>query len=114
MRLKIDGLRTVSEMNQREHHMAKWRRNKQQQELVGWKLKSHEPPKPPADVFLTRIAPRKLDSDNLAASFKHVRDAVARWLGIDDGDPRVVWHYDQTKGEPKEYAVVIEVLTDDE
>lgn len=77
-------------------------------------LKPHRAPAPPADVFLTRIAPRKLDSDNLAASFKHVRDEVARWLGVDDGIESVVWHYAQRQGKPKEYAVMIEVMTDRE
>jgi hypothetical protein len=63
-------------------------------------------------VTLTRIGPRDLDSDNLAGSAKAVRDAVARWLGVDDG-PRapVEWRYAQerpAKG-AKRYAVRITI-----
>jgi hypothetical protein len=49
----------------------------------------------PVDVHLTRYASRALDSDNLVGSMKHVRDAVAHWLGIDDGDPRVSYQVGQ-------------------
>lgn len=106
-------IRTVSELNSREHWAARYRRRSKQREALAWLLKSKPKPKPPADVFLTRIAPRKLDTDNLASAFKALRDQLADWLGIDDGDPCVKWHYDQRKGEPKEYAVLIEVLTDE-
>jgi hypothetical protein len=50
-----------------------------------------------------------LDSDNLQASFKNCRDAVADRMDIDDADPRVTWRYAQEKGAPKEYAVRIEI-----
>ena len=40
---------------------------------------------PPLNVTITRCAPRKLDDDNLVSSAKPVIDAVARWLGVDDG-----------------------------
>ena len=36
-----------------------------------------------------------LDSDNLSASFKAVRDAVAEHLGIDDASERLHWVYKQ-------------------
>jgi hypothetical protein len=53
----------------------------------------------PCVVTLTRFGTRKLDSDNLAASLKAVRDVVAKWLSVDDGDegPRgkVRWRYKQ-------------------
>ena len=58
---------------------------------------------------LTRIGPRRLDSDNLAAALKHVRDGVADALGMDDGDPRLVWLYGQRRGKPGEYAVLVEI-----
>lgn len=48
-------------------------------------------------ITLTHIG-RRMDSDNLAGAFKGVRDELARLLGIDDGDPRVEWHYDQRPG----------------
>lgn len=34
---------------------------------------------------------------------------IADWLGVPDNDPRVQWRYDQRKGQPKEYAVEVEV-----
>lgn len=46
-------------------------------------------------VTLTRYGPRTLDDDNLAFSFKAVRDAVAKVVGIDDGKPIWDWRYAQ-------------------
>lgn len=64
----------------------------------------------PIEVTLTRIAPRSLDSDNLASSLKATRDGIADWLGIDDKDtPRLKWSYGQEKGAPKTYAVRVEI-----
>jgi hypothetical protein len=60
----------------------------------------------PVAVTLTRIAPRKLDDDNLRGAMKHIRDGVADWLEIDDGDDRIQWLYGQEKGPA---AVRIEV-----
>lgn len=64
----------------------------------------------PLVVLLTRIAPRPLDSDNLARALKAPRDAVAEWLGVDDGDERVVWLVDQMRGLPKQQALRVEVF----
>lgn len=49
-------------------------------------------------VRLTRVAPRTLDGDNLQAAFKAVRDEIAAYLGIDDGDERIRFTYAQAKG----------------
>lgn len=49
-------------------------------------------------VRLTRVAPRPLDSDNLAGALKACRDGVADVLGVDDRDSRVVWVVDQRRG----------------
>jgi hypothetical protein len=64
----------------------------------------------PATVVLTRVAPRRLDGDNLQSGFKAVRDGVADWLGVDDGNGLVDWQYVQRSGKPGEYAVEIEVI----
>jgi len=64
----------------------------------------------PATVVLTRVAPRRLDGDNLQSGFKAVRDGVADWLGIDDGNSLEDWQYAQRSGRPGEYAVEIEVI----
>lgn len=60
-------------------------------------------------VTITRIAPRFLDTDNLASSAKAVRDEVAACLGVSDG-PRgpVEWRYGQ-RSEGKAYGVLVEV-----
>lgn len=63
-----------------------------------------------AIITLTRIAPRAFDDDNLAASFKALRDGVADGLTVDDGDPRVTWRYAQRRGKAREYAVIIEIV----
>jgi len=68
----------------------------------------HETIKHPKRVTITRVGKRKLDSDNLAISAKHVRDGIADALGVDDGDEtKVQWHYKQEIG--KEYKVFVEI-----
>ena len=94
----------VSEANQREHHMAKYRRKVQQQRVATLTLSAAVSPAKawalnPRGVWLTRIIPtrgKSMDADNLAGSFKHVQDAVAKWLGIDDG--KLQWSYAQERG----------------
>lgn len=50
----------------------------------------------PFSVELIRISPGFLDDDNLRPSFKAVRDEVASWCGVDDGDrARISWVYKQ-------------------
>lgn len=63
-------------------------------------------------VRITRIAPRRLDSDNLARSCKSTRDGVADALGVDDGSERVLWVVDQRQGRAREYAVEILIETE--
>ena len=62
-------------------------------------------------VTLTRIAPRRLDGDNLAAALKSVRDGVADWLSVDDGSDLVSWYYAARRGRQGEYAVEIAIET---
>ncbi len=104
-------VRTVSEANGREHWAKKARRAKSQRDALRLAASSmmNKPPLP-CTIRLTRIAPRALDTDNLATSFKACRDGLADWLGIDDRDPCVAWVYAQEKGLPREYAVRAELL----
>ncbi len=67
-------------------------------------------PTPPCTIVLTRVAPRRLDGDNLQSGFKAVRDGVADWLGIDDGDSRLDWQYRQRSAGVKVYRVEVEVI----
>lgn len=96
--------------NLREHHMARARRVKAQRAAVARKM-----PKwtdgPLLVVRLTRVGPRALDTDNLAAALKGHRDAVAARLRVDDATPLMRWEYAQAKGEP---AVVVQVWREGE
>jgi hypothetical protein len=49
----------------------------------------------PCVVTLTRLGVREMDGDGLRTSLKYVRDTLAKWLGVDDADPRVKWVYRQ-------------------
>lgn len=58
------------------------------------------PPEPPLVITVTRHSPGKLDGhDNLPLSAKHVVDAIAGWLKLDDAHPGLTWKYDQQKGD---------------
>lgn len=84
--------------NLREHWAAKAKRVKAQRAAVARKMPAW-PSGPLLIVRLTRVAPRALDSDNLAGALKGHRDAVAARLRVDDGSPLVEWRYMQAKGE---------------
>ena len=58
-------------------------------------------------VKMTRIAPRPLDTDNLAGCFKGIRDGIAAALGVDDSVrvTHVRWVVTQERGAPKEHAL---------
>lgn len=114
-------MHTVSEANRRGHWSKHTGRTKGQRDATGlvvqaeakqrtkrdaaWLLLSADDG--PLFVTLTRLAPRRLDSDNNVGSLKAVRDGVADALGIDDRDPRVTWLYGQEKA--KGYAVRITI-----
>jgi len=50
---------------------------------------------------------RLLDDDNLISGFKVLRDVVARSIGIDDGDSRLLWQYHQLETKGAEGTLVI-------
>jgi len=61
-------------------------------------------------VTLVRFSAGFLDDDNLRGAFKAVRDEVAKWLGVDDGDvDRVRWLYAQEPARRGEFAIRVEV-----
>lgn len=102
-----------STLNLREHWAGRAKRNASHRAAAWFALKAAMPKFDPAImpcvVTLTRVAPRELDDDNLAACFKSVRDGVADWLFVDDRDPRVQWKYAQRKGAVREYAAEIAI-----
>ena len=109
IQFEIPALKLESLANKREHWFAKATRAKTQRywaERYCQSLASKVAL--PAAVTITRIGKRKLDSDNLAISAKHVRDGIADALGIDDGDEsRVTWSYAQEIG--KDYGVRVSI-----
>jgi hypothetical protein len=92
----IVPIRIVSALNLREHWRKRADRVAGERRAVAWGLKARGVPALPAVVTLTRIAPRRLDGDNLQGGCKAARDEVAAWLGVDDSDPRVEWRYEQS------------------
>lgn len=54
---------------------------------------------------------REIDDDNLAAGCKHLRDAIAASLGLDDSQRGIAWEYGQTLTQGREgVAVKIEMI----
>lgn len=68
--------------------------------------RKHQPPE--IIVTMTAMIPRYFDDDNLGGALKPVRDEIADWIGIDDGDGRIRWECGQveTQGEP---GVIVKV-----
>lgn len=91
-------IETRSTSNLREHHMARHRRADSHKKAIAYRMPRWTEP-PLLVVTLTRVAPRRLDDDNLRGALKSVRDGVAARLRIDDASPLVAWEYGQEKGE---------------
>lgn len=93
--------------NSRLHWAKKARKVTKQKHDVFYTMKKFgKPPAPPLTIVMTRIGTQRLDDDNATASCKHARDAIAQWLGIDDGDERLEWKCEQQKGA---YGLKIEI-----
>lgn len=105
-------IKTVSEANTRCHYYRRHKRTKRQRKDAGLLIRAMlGMMKLPLRITLTRIAPRKLDGDNLASSLKAVRDGIADGLGLkDDKDSdKLIWSYSQRPGSPGEYGVEVRV-----
>ena len=102
MRVTIPGLRLSNTLNTRQHWRQKAAAAKRQRHTVALVLRTHPRPTGPVVVTIVRVAPRQLDSDNLAGACKSVRDGVADWLEVDDGVAErkggVVWRVEARKG----------------
>ena len=90
---------TVPGLNARENRFVRAGRVKAERKATATALATSSDAGAVADsaqcILLTRHA-KKCDDDNLQGALKGVRDEVARWLGIDDGDARVQYCYAQT------------------
>lgn len=96
--VELPGLRLVNPLNRRQGWRAVSERGRREKAAVAAALRGRKPPALPVVVTITRVSPGRLDSDGAVASAKHCRDAVAAWLGCDDGDERVRWEVTQAKG----------------
>lgn len=95
MTYRIDGMKLGSKLNQRVHWSTRAKQAKIEREAAWYTV----PKFPlPCLVKLTRVGPRELDDDNLAGSFKSIRDGIADRLGVDDRSPAVKYVYAQRKG----------------
>jgi hypothetical protein len=109
--LWMPGLATKSEANVGGKNSTKFSRKKHQRDTVLSCLPlavSAPHFRVPTRVRLIRVGSRRLDSDNLQSAFKAIRDAVASWLGVDDGDyARVRWSYSQRPGYVSGVKIII-------
>jgi hypothetical protein len=87
-------MRLPSRANLRLHWARAARLAREQRQTAYWQVRAALAANPksaarialPISARLIRLAPRRLDDDNLAAAFKHVRDGTASALGLrDDG-----------------------------
>ena len=114
-------IKTASEANSSEHWTKKAKRHRLQKQWINAAY-HHDRPQIalPATIVLTRISPRKLDvQDNLPMAFKGIVDSLSECIypgkgaGRADDSKDLTWEYRQEKGKPKEYAVRIEILTNE-
>jgi hypothetical protein len=98
--LDAPGLRLDCTPNSRCHRRETGKRRARERRIAGDALRTTTPPPGPAwEVSLERSGPRLLDTDNLAASLKGLRDEVAAFLGVDDGPAApVAWRVSQRRG----------------
>lgn len=108
----IGGMKLGGALNARLHWAARASKVRRERLAVRaslrQQLRGNLPP--PSIVTMRRVASRAMDDDNLAGAFKAVRDEIAEFFGVDDG-PRgpISWRYEQRKGAPRQYAVIIQL-----
>ena len=119
VKFELPIFKTVSESNVKEHYRISGARHRWQQKRIKGILMSKKEAacvKLPCTVKLTRISPRKLDSDNLTMAFKWIRDEIADFLipglkkGRADSDSRIEWEYAQEKSKTSETGIKIEFV----
>jgi len=103
-----------------EHWSQKAKRHRLQKEAIKFGLANRlDDSCLPCTIKITRIAPRFLDKfENLPMSLKYVNDAICELLvpgkaiGQADSDKRIETICDQKKGVVGEYAIEIEIISD--
>lgn len=109
-------IRLPSLANERMGWRTMARLKKSQRGAVAYCMVGRVIPPLPLVVTITRIGPRTLDDDNLAAACKYVRDQIATIVGTDDGSDQYTWRYAQrivraARGMPSRYGVDVEIVT---
>jgi hypothetical protein len=120
-------IETKSEANISEHWSKRRKRYKIQELQIFSAFNNHfnrgyfcsspkEQIKLPCEVVMTRISPRTLDEeDNLRMAFKHIKDCIADFIrpgfapGRADDTEEIAWIYRQTKGNPRQKGIRIEI-----
>jgi hypothetical protein len=103
-------IKTVSEANQREHWAVRGKRKTKQQRDFSLLFRQWRPAITlPATIRFTRFSIKLMDSDNLAGSFKHVRDQLAKEIGIDDGSPLIRFEYAQEQIPKRDHYFTVEI-----
>ncbi len=101
---RMNGLKTESEMNRREHWAVLYKRKKTQHHIAALGMHGLNPVEylgSELRITLTRIGPRALDDDACVSSFKFIRDAIAQviWGGrMGQRDDLAEWRYEQKRG----------------
>lgn len=108
-------VQTTNESNGNMYRGAQWLKRKKRAAAhvaVESATRALEAPQRfPMVVRLTRLSAGTLDDDGLRSACKAVRDAVAKWLGVDDGDvQRLRFKYEQERCKRGEYGVRVAVF----
>jgi hypothetical protein len=100
-------IKTVSEMNCRDHWRKRHRRSKAAKACALVMVPKHPLP---CVVMLTRLSPGTLDDDNLRSALKATRDGIAEKLGADDSPGSgIEWRYGQEICRRGDYGVRVEI-----
>lgn len=120
--MDLPGLEVLSEANETGHWAKRYKRFEEQKRQVAVILTALYPTLPQTLRHLaklpnvrlrgtfTRRGAKDFDTDNLAGSFKGVQDAVAEWVGIDDGNK--IWDWNYAQETPCPIGLRIEISAD--
>src|SRR4051812_44599589 len=105
-------LRTLNPLNAREPVRARIARVKNERHVsfVEASCRRLKMPPLPASIKLIRNAAGPMDDDAIPAALKSVRDGIADFYKVDDGDPRYRWSYGQAYASVQSVTVEIEPL----
>lgn len=119
----IVPIQTYSEQNLNEHWSKKAKRHRNQQNIIHIALLPYRSQllnvkhiSSKIVIALTRIAPRKMDYDNMIYSFKWIVDQICEIInpglakGRADDDTRISFKYDQKKGNVGQYAIQLQIF----